>query len=413
MKVKNRDLGAIEKVFWMLDQVSQVHFAFAAEINTVCTEMEWRTAIDATQLRHPLLSASIRGGDKVQPYFDFSGHVKIPVRWVESRNDDDKSWITEIETELSAPFDWSLAPLIRIAIIGYKNRSVIVIAAHHCIADGVGMSLVIRDIVSALAGQPLLPLPLPLSGDEHLKLLESVQSAGSTEQQAMATSIERREEVRPQVSQHVLSESVTQEIINRVKSEGSTVNATLSAALVLAGRKLSENWKDNKVRLVIPVSTRQALAIGEDCGLFITKKTIGFESDEIDLWDMAKKVNAEIAQINTFEAIKEETKGLRQLLFSPMDINDISNLLQSDVEREIMVSNIGRITFDTEIGKFKINALWGPIALSGSTGDQTVGITTINGRMHFLHVSRMPIPGLLAAAVDMLKSLVATNKSHL
>jgi len=403
MKFTNRNLGAIEKVFWLLDQVSQVHFAFAAEIDAVRNENEWQSAIDATQMRHPLLSAKIAGDNETQPFFDFSDKKKIPVRFVEGL--DDTRWLSEIETELSVPFDWSTAPLLRVVIVQYQNRSVIVIAAHHCIADGVGLSLVIRDIVAALAGQPLGTLPPPMSADEYLNLAKPMRHDGEKHASG-TTSIQRKAEIRPQVFQQVLSESLTEQIVNKVKAEKSTVNAVLSAALVLAGKKLSETWKHNEVRLVVPVSIRQALQIGEDCGLFITKKTINFQPNELVLWSLANKINKEIAEINTLGSIAAETEGIRQFIFSPMDITDISDILQNDVGREIMVSNIGRINYNTQTGKIKINSLWGPIALSGSIGDQTVGISTINGKMHLLHVSRIPIPALLETTVDILQELL-------
>ena len=401
MKSKKRNLGAIEKVFWLLDQVSQVHFCLAAEIETVCSEAEWRLAIDATQHKHPLLSAKICGADDVQPYFDFSTYTKIPIRGVVGGNNR-MSWMTEMETELAMPFDWSIGPLMRAVIVTYPTSTVIVIAAHHCIADGLGISFVIRDIVAALSSVSLVPMPIPPSPDEQLKLAELLvtETRGYTSGE---TSIQRHQESRPQVFEHTLSETFTTAIIDKVKQKGSTVNAILSAALVVTGKKLAASWKNNQVRLVVPVSIRQALGIAEDCGLYITKKTIGFQPDELDLWTMASKVNAEISGINSPEAVAAETAAIRQLLFSPMGIQDISNILQADVGREIMVSNIGRTAYPTQIGTIKINAMWGPIALSGSSGDQTVGIATINGKMHLLQVSRIPIPGLLTATVDVLK----------
>jgi hypothetical protein len=48
----NRPLGAMEKIFLLLDQISQVHFVIAAEIIGTKTISEWREALNALQLHN-------------------------------------------------------------------------------------------------------------------------------------------------------------------------------------------------------------------------------------------------------------------------------------------------------------------------------------------------------------------------
>jgi len=81
---------------------------------------------------------------------------------------------------------------------------------------------------------------------------------------------------------------------------------------------------------------------------------------------------------------------------------EISNLLQKGFATEIMVTNLGRLSYETDFGTLKLEGIWGPLALSGSKGDQTIGVTTTNGSMRLVHVSRIPLKSLLSVAENIL-----------
>ncbi|MFY9983916.1 MAG: hypothetical protein WAK31_04115, partial [Chthoniobacterales bacterium] len=49
-----RPLGALEELFWLLDQHRSFQFAMAAEVDGATTVSDWRRALDLVQQRHPL-----------------------------------------------------------------------------------------------------------------------------------------------------------------------------------------------------------------------------------------------------------------------------------------------------------------------------------------------------------------------
>jgi hypothetical protein len=64
---------------------------------------------------------------------------------------------------------------------------------------------------------------------------------------------------------------------------------------------------------------------------------------------------------------------------------------------ELMVSNVGRVPFNPDFGKGRIESLWAPVILRGHDPEQTIGVSTINGSLHLVHTSWTPIPGPLGA----------------
>jgi hypothetical protein len=60
-----------------------------------------------------------------------------------------------------------------------------------------------------------------------------------------------------------------------------------------------------------------------------------------------------------------------------------------------MVTNLGRVPFDTIFGRLRLKSLWGPAVLRGIEGEQTIGAATINGSLNLLHTSYTPLPALL------------------
>jgi len=72
-----------------------------------------------------------------------------------------------------------------------------------------------------------------------------------------------------------------------------------------------------------------------------------------------------------------------------------------------MLSNLGRLPFDTTFGHLKLENLWAPCALRGIEGEQTLGAVSVNGSLHLTHTSPMPIPGMLAGLEEELRKACA------
>src|SRR6266404_8539519 len=77
---KLRDLDTFEEFFWLLEQSAPLFHAVVAEVNGATTFEQWKDALNAIQIRYPLLSASIRKVPGKRPFFEKVHGVSMPLR---------------------------------------------------------------------------------------------------------------------------------------------------------------------------------------------------------------------------------------------------------------------------------------------------------------------------------------------
>jgi len=70
---------------------------------------------------------------------------------------------------------------------------------------------------------------------------------------------------------------------------------------------------------------------------------------------------------------------------------------------ELLLTNLGNLPLHFDCGDLKLKSLWGPSVLMGFEGEQTVGVTTVNGSLCLLHSSFAPLPLLLQRAERILR----------
>jgi hypothetical protein len=126
----SRSLGALEHLFWLLDQNRPVHFAVTALISGETSPGDWRRALDRLQERHPIMSVCIDGKPGSVPSFHQADARPIPLRIVE--DEPERLWEAEVGEELATPFKPSEAPLIRAVLIqGARDDAAFILVAHH------------------------------------------------------------------------------------------------------------------------------------------------------------------------------------------------------------------------------------------------------------------------------------------
>jgi hypothetical protein len=94
-----------------------------------------------------------------------------------------------------------------------------------------------------------------------------------------------------------------------------------------------------------------------------------------------------------------------------MDVETAAQLAAGAFARELMVSNLGQIPYESEFGKLKLEAVWGPTALQGLDGEQNVGIATTKGAIRLLHASYSLIPRLLETTELVLRAACEDSPS--
>jgi hypothetical protein len=402
-----RPLGAMEEIFWLFDQNTPVHFALAAEVQGRITVEEWRAALDALQRRHPLLSVCIDSSHNRVPHFRRVENAPIPLRIVE---DIPADWETEIEKELSTPFDHEQAPLVRAVVLHQETKAVFILVMHHSIADGLSSAFAIGDVLRALSGETLAPLPLMPSREEVYGLPQRVSAEAGLDVRAGAAT-----EAFPilHIQRLSLGPDLTRKLQKRAKEEGTTVHGALCGALVLAGRRVDSGWRDDALRVRSPANLRSLLGMGDNCMLAVSSFVTVFEPQEkADLWELARFLKSDSLGAATREGAGISINAAHQAVLSGMNVQMARELLENDFREHALVTNLGRLPFDTSFGRLKLEALWGPTVLVGIGGRQTLGAVTVNGSLNLIHTSRAPLPALLKNIEDILAKACSLTSSQ-
>jgi hypothetical protein len=165
---------------------------------------------------------------------------------------------------------------------------------------------------------------------------------------------------------------LTDALRKRARQEKTTVHAALLAAAGIAARRNP--------------------AYGSD-----RDKTVD------DLWDLAKRSKDKLSlgqSENGVKAVLGTVGGILQLgLDAYSACEEDGKLFLFDIH----LSNLGAVTIPSSYGALSLRQLWGPGVLVGFEGEQTLGVSTLNGRLCLLHTSHRPLPGF----IDQIESTLA------
>jgi hypothetical protein len=143
-----RPLGALGKLFWFTNQNRPTHFAIAAEVGGSTRVKQCQHALDRVCRQSALIWSRIVVDERGVPVFQPEPHGSIPLHVV---NDAASKWTVHVAGQVKEPFDASQPPLLRATLLPGADRSVIILCAHHAIADGLSLSFLMRDLLRLLA----------------------------------------------------------------------------------------------------------------------------------------------------------------------------------------------------------------------------------------------------------------------
>jgi hypothetical protein len=393
LEAVGRRLGATEELFWLFDQASPAQFAVVAEIEGRSEVSGWRRALDALQRRHPLMNVGVNPALRS---FESDGAQRIPLRVVEGPA---ACWTDEVRRELATPFRADQAPLIRAVLLHEAQQTVLILTAHHAIADGLSLTFAVRDLLTLHAGTALDAFP-PLAAQE----LAFGQSA--LDPASPITSHQGRTLVNPEPAfeHHRLDQAQTTALIAACRRIGATVQGALLAAVAVAGHGLCERWRRGEIRLVSPVSTRTWTKAGEQCFLsIIAPSPINITSAGFDdFWPTACKAAEQVRATASHDVISNALAAIRPLISMPLDVAAAHDLMTAAYPTHGGVTNLGVMPFGAEYGPLRLKALWGPAVLGVGREDQVIGALTFDGALHLTHSSHEIAPGLLAKTAEIL-----------
>ena len=390
-----RPLGAFEELFSLFDQDFPTNGALAAQITGHTTVEQWRGALDAAQQRHPLLSACIDTTFNRVPHFRrFSGQ-RIPLRVVTSPF---ARWQREIAEEVNAPFTPYQAPLFRAVLLLQDTHCTFILSSHHAVCDGFSRIFLLRDILLALSGCTLEPLPLAPSRE----ILFGAQQRTSTEPGRPSFAAQRP--LLPHVEGVELTPEQTAALQSRAREEGVTIHAAISAALTIAGRAIDESWRNNPLRIMSPADIRDLLGLKDQCMVSLGGGEISIPPDDsMTFWGLARFAKDGLSGVKNTENISGMIDLQSRAVGSNLTVEQASQLKRNAFNAQVMFSNLGRLPFDSTFGPLKLETLWAPVALRGIEGEQTLGAVTVNDSLHLTHTGPAPIPGLLEAIDEELR----------
>ena len=385
-----RPLGALEEFLWLIDQNRPAHFALAAHVQGPTTVGRWRDALDLVQLRHPLLSVCIEADGNSRPHFRRGTAAQIPLRVIQ-QSDPAQSWESEVELELSIPFNPRQVPLVRAVLLHETDRVIFILVAHHSIADGLSIAFVIRDVLQALAGKPIGLLPLLPAHEEILGVTRSdaVQSQPSKETNSTPpvrpVAYLRKEDSRPRIKSLCLTPQLTRKLRERARQEGTTVHGALCSAFALAYWQNNSEFKEEPIRICSPTDTRKLLGLGEDCAVLISGRVVAIEPHVFtSFWDIARHSMTGLAGAQTLKGIFASRSALHRSIKDGIDVPTAAALCAHIFAHEIRLTNLGNLPYGTEFGELKLLSVWGPSVSARFEGALTIGVATTNGTLCLL-----------------------------
>jgi hypothetical protein len=402
---KLRELDAFEEFFWLIEQSVPVFHTIIAEVKGATTIEQWERALDAVEVRYPLLSASIRKLPGERPFFEKFPGVSMPLRIAPLR--DSLLLEEEMEKELQKPFGDGSGPLTRATLFHARDRAVVMFATHHSSLDGKSHLLLVQDVLAAVAGEDpgeqleVLPgigqlLGLPASADYVKKL------AGRSVAPEDGSGVEV---FRVRVQRLQLTVEETTALLERAKKEQTTVHAALVAALTLAGKRYSDAWRVGPVRCMSPIDMRKALGLPDAAGLLLSLHQGPVPTpDGASFWDIARAVREDMLPAQTADGARHLLGVMSSRVAEEHNARDLYwSVLNGPLLHELMVTNYAGYRARSEYGDLRLEALF-----TGSSSVmpalQKVSVLTVNGRLGMTLVARDVFPTLLEDARDILAS---------
>jgi hypothetical protein len=391
-----RPLGPLEELYWLYGRVTPFHFALSAEIDGHTELPEWRSGFALLQRKRQMLTVGVDPNSKGNLSF-LSQSNSIPLRVV---TDSTARWQDEMARELTEPFDSSAAPLIRAVLLYTHARCVLILVADHSILDGLSMAQIIPDLLRLMSGEDIAALPIPPPLEAYAGMPQTtwghreIREAAS---ESESPSIHLRQRgTLPTVHGLQLSAASTERLVAVTRGRGATLQAALCAALALAGHSHNNGWTDACIRLLVPINLREMVGLSNDPILALSVGVLhALPGHSPRLWDLAVLLREELRRYQSPETVITSGALVTSIVQHGLDASRAARFMIENFTSEGMVTNLGRLKFDTAIGRFKISRVWGPAVLTGVDNEQVIGAATVNGTLCLTHTSVSPFPNLL------------------
>jgi hypothetical protein len=390
-----RSLGSFEELLWQMDKRSPLHATLAAQVDGSTTIEEWSDALEQARRRHPLWSSVIAETNDGAPFFKTLHKPGVALRVIEG--DFTQVWEQEVARELSEPIDAETGPLVRAVLMHTDASCMLILSAHHSICDGMSLAFAIRDITQALSGLGLKKLGLSPSQEDILEVRSQPKAQKrQPEQPTVPTVYRSKSSIMPVVCALQFSCALTEALRMRARQEKTTVHAALLAAAGIEARQNAGYGSGRDLHLCSTISNRALINSPEDCGVFFTACDFPLTDGPVDdLWNLARKSKGMLNMGQSQDGVKAVLGAVDGIVQSGLDSYSAGEEGGKLFLFDIHLSNLGAVPIPTTYGAISLRQLWGPGVLVGFEGEQTLGVSTLNGRLCLLHTSYRPLPCFL------------------
>lgn len=397
-----RQMWMPEIGIWSQGKIA-AHFALAAHVEGQITSDQLQDAVQRLTRRHPLLTARVVAEPDYSYWFDTDDTDPIETRIVPRV--DDTTWLAATAETVGPLFNFERGPLARVTLVQSADRCEIILAVHHCLADGLSAAYALHDLL-VLLGDPAADLPeLNVSRCPADLLPRWIRTLAGIVPVSLVFPVLRQSGPLPPIPDfntktgdfHIrpwaLPPEQTQAIAARGRSEGVTVHSILATAFLRAWGDVT-GGKSHSASC--PVSLRDYFTepVGMALGLMIwpyNKVTLPTAPDA-PFWDQARQFQRDFKrQISAFKQTFSLAVGHRMLShYSLEHVAAAFDLETESTDHTLSITNLGRLSLETEYGPLRLVGFYGPL-LDASDQEVVLGIATTNGTLSFAMTFREPI----------------------
>lgn len=367
-----RMLNRAEQSFWLLDQVSSMNFAVAAEGTGTLRAGLLEDAAKTMMRRFPMAAVRIACKDSTLRFEPASGLPEIKTCQT--------PWIKDLEISLTAPFPED-GPLWRITLLQEPQTFALIVTFHHCIADGRSGFQFVLELLSTLDGQD--PGPAPAAGlQDRFEGAVFTAKPPAPKPDTLPWFSKKTGPSVPHLTRISLSERESADLVSSAKRNAATVHGLVGAAQLSAIASMTES-KHANLALSTPADARARLQGSPALELCITLVTSVVPAGPDRMIECAREISHSVKNEmqGDFLSFYETIPSPASLLEKKDGIRLFGTMMQRGVQASVL-SNVG-IVEPGSFSHFKVDSMCFTVHPTILQPVFTT-LTTCNDRMHLL-----------------------------
>lgn len=385
------------------DGATPFNGVFVIRINGTLAPENLYNALSKIQAKHPLLRAGIVQDKKDRPYFTIPEvYHAIPLTIKDRITAED--WQQETKDAWAAVFDIPNGPLIRMVWLKGSHQSELLLAFHHCMCDGGGGLMLVREILNVLDDpdydpgihptfttlEDIVPAHILTGTRQVLKAkLKGVFIRGVLTLLSAFTSTRNKQPVNREddyLLHWKLDLQTSAALFQHCSMQMVTVNTALCVAFLRAFRLVRGEKAMNKI--TCPVDIRKFIPeIKKDVIFsFGLSLELSINNDpDIPFWERVQQLQTisseKISKMNPydfmlpFEHAHGGIKHMRKFLTYGKPVYDL------------MFSNMGKLDVRDKYHSFEVDTIFSPTVVGPFANPTTIITSTYKGQIDFSFVS--------------------------